>query len=61
MPQTHKLEGFVYNHNSLPQADRVVRAYRRDYGTLIGETTTGNGNFVPADEYKTNQKPIRKL
>lgn len=54
MPQTHKLEGFVYNHNSLPQADRVVRAYRRDYGTLIGEATTGNGNFVPADEYYNN-------
>jgi hypothetical protein len=54
MANSHKLEGFVYNFNNLPQSDRKVRAYRRDTGELLGEATTGNGTVVTADEYFSN-------
>lgn len=44
------ISGTVYDDAGAPAAGRIVRAYRRDTGALLGEVVTSDGLPVPGDE-----------
>ena len=48
------VSGTIYDDNGDPAAGRVVRAYRRDSGLLLGESVTGDGVDIPGDPDYSN-------
>ena len=48
------ISGTVYDHTGAAAAGRIVRAYRRDTGVLLGQTTTGTGATTPGDPSYAN-------
>ena len=44
------ISGTVYDDAGAPAAGRIVRAYRRDTGALLGSTVTSDGASIPGDE-----------
>ena len=45
------ISGTVYDDAGAPAAGRIVRAYRRDTGALLGSAVTSDGQAVPGDEH----------
>ena len=43
------VSGMVYDSAAAPAAGRIVRAYRRDTGVLLGATVSSDGNIIPGD------------
>lgn len=43
------ISGTVYDHTGAAAAGRIVRAYRRDTGAFLRQTTTGTGVATPGD------------
>lgn len=48
------ISGTVYDHTGAAAAGRIVRAYRRDTGAFLGQTTTGTGAATPGDPNFSN-------
>ena len=50
------ISGTVYDDAGAPAAGRIVRAYRRDTGALLGATVTSDGASIPGDEHYASTK-----
>ena len=48
------ISGTVYDHTGAAASGRIVRAYRRDTGAFLGQTTTATGVATPGDPSYAN-------